>query len=744
MRSGKKTFFSFRIAATLVLVLSCSILFTRMMNHYSQQKVLNTLSELSNQSVLVLQKEVDKEQKILTNLSSYISQGDEFNIEKIIARLSYVNQKNSFKRMGIILPDGTACTTDSVSMDLSGRAYFSESLSGISAVSDTLYDKADDQFITVYSSPLYFKEEIKGVLFATYSTLWYEKALSTSTFNGNGYSYVVKADGTCIVDSPHASGLKALDNLFVKLSQEHSCPEEALTQLKKNMANGRSGSMIYRNTEEKYLYYQPLSINDWYLLTVVPVSVIQRDLNGTLALSYVFTILCVIAFLFLLYQLIKTREVSRKALEQIAFVDPLTGGSTYDKFKMDTQSLLSSGTEGYYLVCLNIERFRDINAQYGYDEGDRALQYIWNTLNASLKNQELLTRQTADHFILLLCGKDNQAICERLDEILKMLAEHKDFQGKYYVLKPNFGIYEITENKSVDFMADLAKLALNSIKHDVFHDYAFYNEQLRMEQNRFKTLENRFEKAIRNHEFIVWYQPKYNIKRQCFDGSEALVRWYFPDLGMISPAEFIPVFERNGAILELDLYIFKEVCIKIRQWLDAGLPVTPVSVNLSRLHLYQTDFIDQYLITMEQYNIPTELIQLELTETTLFENKEIMLELLNCLHAKGIKILMDDFGSGYTSVLMLKDVPIDILKIDKGLIDDFESSEKGISIIRNIIHLSHELNIRIVAEGVETEAQYLLLKDLGCDYIQGYYFSKPLPVDQYEKLVFPDADLRFR
>lgn len=186
------------------------------------------------------------------------------------------------------------------------------------------------------------------------------------------------------------------------------------------------------------------------------------------------------------------------------------------------------------------------------------------------------------------------------------------------------------------------------------------------------------------------------------------------------------------------------MCIKIRQWLDAGLPVTPVSVNLSRLHLYQTDFIDQYLITMEQYNIPTELIQLELTETTLFENKEIMLELLNCLHAKGIKILMDDFGSGYTSVLMLKDVPIDILKIDKGLIDDFESSEKGISIIRNIIHLSHELNIRIVAEGVETEAQYLLLKDLGCDYIQGYYFSKPLPVDQYEKLVFPDADLRFR
>ena len=606
-------------------------------------------------------------------------------------------------------------------------------MGGITAVSDTLYDKADGQFITVYSSPLYYQEEIKGVLFATYSTSWYEKALSTSTFGGSGYSYVVKSDGTCLVESGPSERLKTLDNLFDVLEQEGSASPSAIAALKKDLLAGKSGSINYRLQEMKYLYYQPLDINDWYLLTIVPARVIQKDLNGALMLSYIFTLLCVVLFILLLFQLIKVREISRKALERIAFVDQLTQGPTYEKFKLDALKLIDSSHDSFYLVFMNLMRFRDINAQYGFEEGDRALRHVYGILTQNIKETELAARQTADNFLLLLREPDDESAAARITRISACLTAQKDFQGKYYELKPVFGIYEIKTPEPVDYMVDQAKLALNSIKYDVFCFYAFYNDQLKQELNRIKTLENRFERAVHDHEFIVWYQPKYSIKKERFDGSEALIRWNFPNFGLVSPAEFIPIFERNGSILELDVYVFETVCAQIRAWLDQGLPVQPVSINLSRLHLHQTDFIKRYLDLMESYRIPSRYIQLELTETALFENKEVMIDLLNQLRSHGIKILMDDFGSGYSSVLMLKDAPIDILKLDKGLIDDLESNNKGWAIIKNMIHLSHELGILVVAEGVETKAQFELLKELDCDYIQGYYFSRPMGGGEYEK-----------
>ena len=213
-----------------------------------------------------------------------------------------------------------------------------------------------------------------------------------------------------------------------------------------------------------------------------------------------------------------------------------------------------------------------------------------------------------------------------------------------------------------------------------------------------------------------------------------------PEWGRILPGKFIPLFESNGFITELDRYVFHEVCRQVRQWLDEGLPVVPISVNISRLHLYNPHFMGDYEKILEQYRIPARLLQLELTESTFFDNRMVMQDIVACLHRAGFAILMDDFGTGYSSLNMLKDLSVDVLKLDKGFMEDSASNEKGQRIIASIVRLAQSLGMTVTAEGVETDEQYRFLLSVGCDEIQGYYFARPMDTDSFERLLKEDGD----
>ena len=221
------------------------------------------------------------------------------------------------------------------------------------------------------------------------------------------------------------------------------------------------------------------------------------------------------------------------------------------------------------------------------------------------------------------------------------------------------------------------------------------------------------------------------MEEQRFCGAEALVRWEDPKTGAISPAEFIPVLEHSGSIVELDEFVLEMACSQIQRWLREGIEVLPVSVNVSQLHLYRLNFVERYLEIIDRHQIPHELIQLEMTETALFSNEDILSDSLEELRSRGIRILMDDFGSGYSSVTMLKSMPIDILKIDKSMVDPVENNEKVRLILSSIIRLAQSLHISVTAEGVENKAQYDILKSMKIDDIQGYYCARPMSADQY-------------
>jgi len=434
--------------------------------------------------------------------------------------------------------------------------------------------------------------------------------------------------------------------------------------------------------------------------------------------------------------LIHKKGVSRKELERIAFEDPITQGITYEKFILEAKYLICKTNRNYAILSMNIDKFKYINDIYGYNEGNSALRNIYDCTLKCLKQDELLSRVQSDYYLVLLHYQTRNDLLKRLHELYDCTNFSTHNNGKHYDLKLYMGVYEINDKSlTIETMIDKANVSQRKTVGLTDQFYNFYDEKIRKEMIRKNKIEINFHKALHSHQLVPYFQPKYNIKTSIFDGAEALVRWIKRDGTIVPPGDFLPILEKNGSILELDKYIFRAVCEKISQWLLLGYNVSPISVNISRLHLYNPKFIDEYLQIIEEFNIPPDLIQIELTETILFDNETVLHNILKTFQNYGIKILMDDFGSGYSSIYMLKTVPIDILKIDKNLIDDLNNNIKAQNIIKSIISLAHQLSIEVTAEGVETKEQFDFLIEANCDYIQGYYCSMPLALREYENMI---------
>lgn len=423
-------------------------------------------------------------------------------------------------------------------------------------------------------------------------------------------------------------------------------------------------------------------------------------------------------------------------MEQIAYVDEITGGKSFEKFKLEADKLIKETDNNYVLVDLDIDKFKYINDIFGYEEGNVVIRFIWKLIDDMIEEEETFAHHRADQFVLLLKLDDMDRVIERIEKLADDANKKKNIYEKNYEIDLSIGIYPIDKRYyQIDTAIGRARLTKKSIKGQHSKIYAIYDEELRQKVLQDQEVENLMEKSLENQEFKVYYQPKFASDTCEPVGAEALVRWYNDEIGMIYPSEFIHVFESNGFIADLDKYMFEHVCMDIRKWLDEGCTVVPVSVNLSQQQLYNKRFIEEYKEILNKYDISAEYVQLELTETTLFSEANILDEIIDELHSIGFKILMDDFGTGYSSLNMLKNVDVDILKLDKSFVDDI-GDPKGDIIVSTIVSLGQLFNMKIVAEGVETKEQYEFLRDIFCDEIQGYYFSKPISSEEYrEKMV---------
>ncbi|MCR5626636.1 MAG: bifunctional diguanylate cyclase/phosphodiesterase [Lachnospiraceae bacterium] len=397
------------------------------------------------------------------------------------------------------------------------------------------------------------------------------------------------------------------------------------------------------------------------------------------------------------------------------------------------QRILDEGRgTNFASVYLNVEKFKIVNQIYGHDAGDIILAQaakVLSTILANLGSDHIVGRQSGDSFVCLV-SKD--CMDEFLETLETFSVAYND-NGKMVDISLSFyiGIYEISiRDRDMSEVMENSSTAYSLARHNGNLIPVYYDQKLRELIIREKDIESKMRSALENHEFTVYYQPKINLNDYSLIGAEALVRW-LENGKVIPPDQFVPLFERNGFICNIDFFVLNSTCRALRNWLDRGMDVVPISVNFSRVHFSNSRFAQQIVETVKRYHVPPKYIEIEFTETMDVADKGKLVRAVEYLKSYGLATSMDDFGTGYSSLSLLKNLPVDVLKIDKSLLDSKTPQER--IIISNVVHMVNEMNIKVITEGVETEEQAEFLKDIDCIAAQGFLFDRPLPHPDFEK-----------
>ncbi|MDD2972923.1 MAG: EAL domain-containing protein [Lachnospiraceae bacterium] len=389
--------------------------------------------------------------------------------------------------------------------------------------------------------------------------------------------------------------------------------------------------------------------------------------------------------------------------------------------------------EAKAFIRLDVNQFRLINSFLGERGGDRLLRFMANKIRdfAEVNPWFAYGRIESDIFACFIPFE--KETCEKgLEQIIQELIKY----DAGITIKPSIGIYETWEddlNAESMYTSATHAASMNKDKYLVYISY--YNKQMSESLKNEKLITFEMQKALEQREFQIYFQPKYNTQTKSPFGAEVLVRWKHPEKGMISPGLFIPVFEKNGFIGKLDNFVWEKTCECLQGWLKEGIHLAPVSVNMSRAELSNTNIVDTLIGLVKKYEIPPKLLNVELTESAYMDNPEIINEVIHRLHQAGFTVLMDDFGSGYSSLNTLKDIDVDILKVDMKFLSIDANNTKSKKILTSVITMAQWIELPVITEGVETEEQYEFLQSIGCEYIQGYYFAKPMPYEEYDRVI---------
>lgn len=442
----------------------------------------------------------------------------------------------------------------------------------------------------------------------------------------------------------------------------------------------------------------------------------------------------VIFVIIIFYIILSMRE---RYYRHIAMTDSVTGLWNGMCFREKAKDELSRNrSKEYLLISMDMEHFKYVNNDFGDTVADTVLVTIAARLRQIFGNDALYAREMGDRFLLLTKKIDNiEEIQERLSEAILL-----DINGVKQLYKPilKFGICALQMNKKdieIGKYIDNAVLARKTIKRDHRRHIVYYDDNMEAEAKAEAQIEKKMEQALKNGEFTVFYQPKYLLKTDEIIGAEALVRWNDPEEGLISPGIFIPIFERNGFVIQLDFFVYEQTIQLLAKRLQEGKKVVPISVNVSRIHIATGDFLQKLIGLTKKYNLPREYVELELTETVLGGKRQNTIEFIKSCKDAGFSISIDDFGSGYSSLNLLKEMPVDVLKIDREFLNELDTSPKSSIIIEQVVEMAKKIDIKTLCEGVETPKQAEFLKQIGCNMVQGYLYSKPVPQNNFEELL---------
>lgn len=468
----------------------------------------------------------------------------------------------------------------------------------------------------------------------------------------------------------------------------------------------------------------------WIQISLSQVNTAMSSITSYIWVYFGLVVAAFILVMVIVYQM----KVHAKQKERRFLTDTLTGGCNREGFISRAEEYIRQYPEASYaVVWMNLSEFRTINALWGEDVGNKTLKFIYQTLASRIHPRELVCRSQMDRFILLINEKEDAKVSQRILAMIAYMNQHSNQQFGSYEM--NFVIGACRIRADVDVKQAIANATSAGKTYKNRNECVFYDDAVEANISDEVQFNDMFDSALQNGDFKVYLQPKVGIQPDGGIQAEALVRWLSPEKGVIGPDKFIPLFERNGKICQLDLYVFEEVCRLINRWQTEGKKISKISVNISRFHLRNVgrEVWQRYDELKRKYAIADGVIEIELIETVMIDVSQLnfVKEVLRHFRACGFSVALDDFGFAFSSLGLLKEFEIDTMKLDRSFF--VNENDKSRQIVENLIHLAHGLNMSVVAEGVEQAEQVQALQCMTCDYVQGYVYSRPLPIEEFEK-----------
>ena len=568
--------------------------------------------------------------------------------------------------------------------------------------------------------------------------------LNLNTFeylNTMGAFAIMDGEGNVIAYSePYEKLFKDYTNIYQAIADSTNRSNGAMKKInaiKKNLYTKINYSTTIKDSdgEQMLIYTGEISkSHDAYYVYIFKGGRLEAEVKGVTTRSFVVCLFMILIMVALIFFVWVTLNESNDLIAKLAYSDDVTGGKNYNYFRRQVPELIHKHKETPYLMLrFDIMNFRYINESYGHGNADKVLKATAKEFEKVFDNtKELCVRVNSDQFVALVINDSEYE--DKYIRYLKGIADEANEANIRFPIRLKVGMYQIRkEDSNIDLMIDRANAARKSIDVTSNTLTAKYSDNIIQNMRKVDAIESEMQKSLKNGEFKIFIQPKWNIVEDRIYGGEALVRWIKKNGDMVYPSDFIPVFESNGFIENLDFYMLEQLCIKMKDMRkqEGKYRFFPISINQSRVLINNPDYVNNVEKVLKRYETDVTKVQLEITENVFFDQREKMVEVVNQLKKLGLELAMDDFGSGYSSLNILKDVPFDILKIDKDFFDESIISNASTVILKKIFEMAFDLGIDVICEGVETKDQVEMLKKFGCSKVQGYYYGKPMPVDEF-------------
>ncbi len=719
------------------VVVFLSIVFIGMITNLAKSNmdkavISATLSEMNQIGVqleLLLEEILEESEADLSLLAEYVEKNN-IAFDEIGSFLKSQSQSEKLDTLYYIDPEGAGYSLDGDYYDFSDNEAYIHALNNEFVVTEPQVSFEADEMAFDFAVPVIIGDELVAVLYSEAYLNDFLKSVELST-EGTGDVFIVNHELSLVFSTSE----NHLGNSFIPDGDISEMGMDNVLNAQTEIIAGTSGGFYYDYYgTPKVMVYFPIQDTEWALAMNVEIEGINATLTTAIDIFKRVSGVVYWTVIAMVFYVTFANLRAKKKMVKTVYYDTLTALPNMAKLNIDVTEILEKQKDKRHTILIfDIENFKAINEMFGREVGDRVLKgfkSFFERINA----QSLIGARIGDDKFAMFADEEVlndlapilEAVSVHFDELVPELV---DYSGTFKIGRYNIDKGE-TDFEDIMTKVNLAHQRAKNTKGEMLCDY---DETFKHNLLTEAEITNKMKSALDNKEFKVYLQPKFSTNESALVGAEALVRWIEADGKIIFPNDFIPLFERNGFIVELDKYILENVCMTIRKWIDDGLLAFTVSVNCSRLNLENPFFVDGVVAIADKYNVPHGCIEIELTESTTITNERTIEQLFLDLRQNGFKISIDDFGAGYSSLGMLKNLHVDTLKMDRSFFIGGKNARRDDMLIDSIVKMSHNLGMYVVAEGIETQEQVDLLRSMNCDAIQGYVHAKPMPISEFEE-----------